>query len=87
MKNTELQIKLRDLYYDPTTGYQYGKALPKSKEVGVKGTKKSVKIACYLKIPLHEFQRTYIKHLGDQIQINLWIWVNIRVTTVVIIVI
>ena len=61
------------------------KLYQKAKRSGLTGTKKSVKIACYLKIPLHEFQKTYVKHLGVQIQIDLWIWVNIRVTTVVII--
>ena len=72
---------LRDLYYDPSTGYESAERLyRKAKESGLKVTRALVKN--WLKtqdtytthkpiVRKHKFQRTFVKDLGEQIQMDL----------------
>ena len=72
---------LRDIYYSPSTGYQGVERLyQKAKESGLKVSKKLVKD--WLKtqdtytrykpiIRKHKYQKTFVRDLGDQIQMDL----------------
>ena len=83
MKTEEFVIEqeLRDIYYNPNTGYQSAERLyQKAKENGLNVSRKIVKD--WLKtqdtftrykpiIRRNKFQRTFVKDLGDQIQMDL----------------
>ena len=83
MKDEEFVIEqeLRDIYYNPDTGYQSAERLyQKAKEKGLNVSRKIIKD--WLKtqdaftrykpiIRRHKFQRTFVKDLGDQIQMDL----------------
>ena len=83
MKDQEFVIEqeLRDIYYNPETGYQSAERVyQKAKENGLSVTRKIVKD--WLKtqdtftrykpiVKRHKFQRTFVKDLGDQIQMDL----------------
>ena len=72
---------LRDIYYNPSAGYQSIERLyQKAKESGLKVSKKLVKD--WLKtqdtytrykpiIRKHKYQKTFVRDLGDQIQMDL----------------
>ena len=72
---------LRDIYYNPSTGYQSIERLhQRAKESGLKVSKKLVKD--WLKtqdtytrykpiIRKHKYQKTFVRDLGDQIQMDL----------------
>ena len=83
MKDREFIIEqeLRDIYYNPSTGYQSMERLyQKAKKSGSKVSRKLVKD--WLKtqdtytrykpiIRKHKYQRTFVRDLGDQIQMDL----------------
>ena len=83
MKDKEVVIEqeLRDIYYNPETGYQSAERLyQKAKEKGLNVSRKIVQD--WLKtqdtftrykpiVRKHKFQRTFVKDLGDQIQMDL----------------
>ena len=83
MKDKEFIIEqeLRDIYYNPSTGYQSAERLyQKAKESGSKVSRKLVKD--WLKtqdtytrykpiVRKHKYQRTFVRDLGDQIQMDL----------------
>ena len=83
MKDEEFIIEqeLRDIYYNPSTGYQSAERLyQKAKESGLKVSRTLVKN--WLKtqdtytrykpiVRRHKFQRTFVKDLGDQVQMDL----------------
>ena len=76
MKDKEFVIEqeLRDIYFNPETGYQ------KAKEEGLKVSRK--KVGEWLKtqdtftmfkpiVRKHKFRKTFVKDLGDQLQMDL----------------
>ena len=77
----KIEQELRDIYYDPLMGYQSAEKLyQKAKSKGLKVTQKMVKK--WLKtqdtytrfkpfITKHKFQKTWVKDLADQIQMDL----------------
>ncbi len=83
MKDKEFVIeqKLRDIYYDPSTGFQSAERLyQKAKDDGLSVSRRIVKE--WLKtqdtytrhkpiVRKHKFQRTFVKDLADQIQMDL----------------
>ncbi len=83
MKDKEFVIeqKLRDIYYDPSTGSQSAERLyRKAKDDGLSVSRRIVKE--WLKtqdtytrhkpiVRKHKFQRTFVKDLADQIQMDL----------------
>ncbi len=83
MKDKEFVIeqKLRDIYYDPSTGFQSAERLyQKAKDDGLSVSRRVVKE--WLKtqdtytrhkpiVRKHKFQRTFVKDLADQIQMDL----------------
>ena len=83
MKDKEFVIeqKLRDIYYDPGTGFQSaGRLYQKAKDDGLGVSRRIVKE--WLKtqdtytrhkpiVRKHKFQRTFVKDLADQIQMDL----------------
>ena len=83
MKDKEFVIeqKLRDIYYDPSTGFQSAERLyQKAKDDGLSISRRIVKE--WLKtqdtytrhkpiVRKHKFQRTFVKDLADQIQMDL----------------
>ena len=83
MKDEEFVIEqeLRDIYYNPSTGYQSAERLyQKAKESGLKVSRALVKN--WLKtqdtytrykpiVRRHKFQRTFVRDLGDQVQMDL----------------
>ena len=83
MKDKEFVIeqKLRDIYYDPSTGFQSAERLyQKAKDDGLSISRRVVKE--WLKtqdtytrhkpiVRKHKFQRTFVKDLADQIQMDL----------------
>ena len=83
MKDEEFIIEqeLRDIYYNPSAGYQSAERLyQKVKETGLKVSRATVKD--WLKtqdtytrykpiVRKHKFQRTFVKDLGDQVQMDL----------------
>ena len=76
-----IEQELRNIYYDPTVGYQSAKKLyQKAKEKGVSVSRRLVRE--YLKtqdtytrykpaVKNHKFQKTFVKDLADQIQLDL----------------
>ena len=76
-----IEQKLRDIYYDPGTGFQSAERLyQKAKDVGLSVSRRIVKE--WLKtqdtytrykpiVRKHKFQRTFVKDLADQIQMDL----------------
>ena len=76
-----IEQELRDIYYNPETGYQSAERLyQKAKEKGLNVSRKIVQD--WLKtqdtftrykpiVRRHKFQRTFVKDLGDQIQMDL----------------
>ena len=83
MKDKEFVIeqKLRDIYYDPSAGFQSAERLyQKAKDDGLSVSRRIVKE--WLKtqdtytrhkpiVRKHKFQRTFVKDLADQIQMDL----------------
>ena len=83
MKNKEFvtEQKLRDIYYNPSTGYQSMERLyKKAKDEGLGVSRKLVKD--WLKtqdtytihkpiVRKHKFQRTFVKDLSEQVQMDL----------------
>ena len=83
MKDKEFIIEqeLRNIYYNPSTGYQSAERLyQKAKESGSKVSRKLVKD--WLKtqdtytrykpiVRKHKYQKTFVRDLGDQIQMDL----------------
>ena len=83
MKDKEFVIeqKLRDIYYDPGAGFQSAERLyQKAKDDGLDVSRRIVKE--WLKtqdtytrhkpiVRKHKFQRTFVKDLADQIQMDL----------------
>ena len=83
MKDEEFVIEqeLRDLYYNPETGFQSAERLyQKAKEEGLKISRKNVRE--WLKtqntfsmfkpaIKRHKFRKTFVKDLGQQLQMDL----------------
>ncbi len=83
MKDKEFVIeqKLRDIYYDPSTGFQSAERLyQKAKDDGLSVSRRIVEE--WLKtqdtytrhkpiVRKHKFQRTFVKDLADQIQMDL----------------
>ena len=82
MKNKFLvEQELRNIYYNPSTGYQSIERLyQKAKESGLKVSRKLVRD--WLKtqdtytrykpiIRKHKYQKTFVRDLGDQIQMDL----------------
>ena len=76
-----LEQELRDLYYNPETGFQSAERLhKKAKEEGINVSRKKVKAwlktqETYTKFkPLvkrHKYLKTFVKDLGDQLQMDL----------------
>ena len=76
-----VEQELRNIYYDPSTGYQSAERLyQKAKESGLKVSRRLV--GDWLKtqdtytrykpvIRKHKYQRTFVRDLGDQIQMDL----------------
>ncbi len=83
MKDKEFVIeqKLRDIYYDPSTGFQSAERLyQKVKDDGLSISRRIVKEwlktqDTYMRhkpiVRKHKFQRTFVKDLTDQIQMDL----------------
>ena len=83
MKDKEVIIEqeLRDIYYNPKTGYQSAERLyQKAKEKGLNVSRKIVQnwletqdtfTRYKLIVRRHKFQRTFVKDLADQIQMDL----------------
>ena len=83
MKDEEIVIEqeLRDLYYNPETGFQSAQRLyQKAKEEGINVTRKIVNEwlktqDTYTKFKpikkIHKFRKTFVKDLGEQLQIDL----------------
>ena len=79
--NVEKEQELRDLYYDPVNGYQSREKLyQKAREKGLKVSRREVKewletqdtyTRYKLIVRKHKFQKTYVKELADQIQLDL----------------
>ena len=83
MKDEEFVIEqeLRDLYYNPETGFQSAERLyQKAKEEGLKVSRK--KVGEWLKtqdtftmfkpiVRKHKFRKTFVRDLGDQLQMDL----------------
>ena len=83
MKDSEIlnEQELRDIYYDPSEGYQSAERLyQKAKEKGLSVSRKMVRE--WLKIqdtytrykPIirkHKYRKTYVKDLADQMQLDL----------------
>ena len=80
-KDIKLEQGLRDIYYNPKTGYQsserlYKKALEDGLNVNRKLVKEWLKSQdTYTRykpvVRKHKFRKTYVDSLGDQIQIDL----------------
>ena len=80
-KEFVIEQELRDSYYNPETGYQSAERLyQKAKQQGLNVSRKIVKdwlktqdtFARYKPIDRrHKFQRTFVKDLADQIQMDL----------------
>ena len=80
-KEVVIEQELRDIYYNPETGYQSAERLyQKAKEKGLNVSRKIVQE--WLKtqdtftrykpiVRRHKFQRTFVKDLADQIQMDL----------------
>ena len=80
-KEVVIEQELRDIYYNPETGYQSAERLyQKAKEKGLNVSRKIVQD--WLKtqdtftrykpiVRRHKFQKTFVKDLGDQIQMDL----------------
>ena len=76
-----IEQELRDIYYDPSTGYQSAERLyQKAKESGLKVSRRLVRD--WLKtqdtytrykpvIRKHKYQKTFVRDLGEQIQMDL----------------
>ena len=72
---------LRDIYYDPKTGYRSAEGLyQKAKEDGLKVSRKLVKEWLITQdtytrfkpvIRKHKFRKTFVKNLADQMQMDL----------------
>ena len=83
--------ELRDIYYDPSKGYQSAEKLyQKAKTDGVKVSRRLVKEwletqDTYTRfkpvIRKHKFMKTFVKGLSDQIQMVSSIWDNTQVKT------
>ena len=81
MSDVIKEQELRSIYYDPTEGYQFRERLyQKAKEKGLKISRREVKEwletqDTYTRykpvIRKHKFQKTYVKELADQIQLDL----------------
>ena len=79
--NVEKEQELRDLYYDPVSGYRSREKLyQKAIEKGLKICRREVKEWLETQdkytihkpiIRKHKFQKTYVKELADQIQLDL----------------
>ena len=82
---------LRDIYYDPRTGYRSAEKLyQKAREGGLKVSRKLVKEWLITQdtytrykpvIRKHKFRKTFVKNLADQMQMDLWIWENTQIKT------
>ena len=80
-KDTELEQGLRDLYYNPKTGYQsaerlYQKALEDGLQVSRNQVKEWLKSQdTYTRykplVKKHKFRQTCVNYLGEQIQMDL----------------
>ncbi len=93
MKDKEFVIeqKLRDIYYDPSTGFQSAERLyQKAKDDGLSVSRRIVKE--WLKtqdtytrhkpiVRKHKFQRTFVKDLADQIKWISLTWESIKIRT------
>ncbi len=93
MKDKEFVIeqKLRDIYYEPSTGFQSAERLyQKAKDDGLSVSRRIVKQ--WLKtqdtytrhkpiVRKHKFQRTFVKDLADQIKWISSIWESIKIRT------
>ena len=76
-----IEQELRDLYYNPETGFQSAEKLyQKAKEEGINVSRKIVKEwlttqETYTKfkriIKRHKYRKTFVKDLGDQLQMDL----------------
>ena len=81
MSDVEKEQELRDLYYDPMTGFQSRERLyQKARERGVKVSRREVKEwlesqDTYTRhkpvVKRHKFRKTYVNGLADQIQLDL----------------
>ena len=82
MKDEEFVVEqeLRDLYYNPKTGYQSAERLYQKAKEGLKVSRK--KVGEWLKtqdtftmfkpiVRKHKFRKTFVKDLGDQLQMDL----------------
>ena len=79
--NVEKEQELRDLYYDPVNGYRSREKLyQKAREKGLKVSRREVKEWLETRdtytryksiVRKHKFQKTYVKQLADQIQLDL----------------
>ena len=79
--NVEKEQELRDLYYDPVNGYRSREKLyQKAIEKGLKISRREVKEWLETQdtytihkpvVRKHKFQKTYVKELADQIQLDL----------------
>ena len=79
--NVEKEQELRDLYYDPVNGYRSREKLyQKAREKGLKVSRREVKEwletqDTYTRykpiVRKHKFQKTYVRELADQIQLDL----------------
>ena len=80
-RDVEREQELRNIYYDPASGYQSRERLyQKAKESGLNVSRREVKEwletqDTYTRhkpvIKKHKFQKTYVNDLTDQIQIDL----------------
>ena len=80
-KEFAIEQGLRDIYYDPKTGYQSAERLyQKAKEDGLKVSRKTVKEWLITQdtytrykpvIKKHKFRKTFLKNLSDQMQMDL----------------
>ena len=69
-RDVEKEQELRNLFYDPMTGYQSRERLyQKAKESGLNVSRREVKEWLDKR---HKFQKTYVNDLADQIQLILW---------------
>ena len=81
MSEIEQEQELRNLFYDPTTGFQSRERLyQKAKERGLKVSRREVKEwletqDTYTRhkpfVKRHKFRKTYVNDLADQIQLDL----------------
>ena len=80
-KEIVIEQELRDIYYNPKTGYQSAeKPYQKAKENGLNVSRKIVQDWSKTQdtftqfkpvVKRHKFQKTFVKDLGDQIQMDL----------------